>query len=172
MIQKTSKDILNFMNKLKPTEKQFVQALVRKNDENATETVKEVYGIDNDDYARLKGHRLITKDNVKEAIQVEKETLKSALEKQGITPVYIAEKVNVLLNAIDDKGNEDYTAIDKGLKHATNIYGIEDPFEKGKVNNTYNFLFTKEVKEEVNQIESIIKSKLTQRNVQEDKESD
>ncbi len=160
------------MNKLKPKEKQFVQALVRKNDENATETVKEVYGIDNDDYARLKGHRLITKDNVKEAIQVEKETLKSALEKQGITPVYIAEKVNVLLNAIDDKGNEDYTAIDKGLKHATNIYGIEDPFEKGKVNNTYNFLFTKEVKEEVNQIESIIKSKLTQRNVQEDKESD
>lgn len=137
-----------------------------------TKSAQEAYKIENARYATQKAQRLIAKDSIINAIEVKRETLKTALEKQGITPVYIAEKVNVLLNAVDEKGNEDYTAIDKGLKHATNIYGIEDPFEKGKVNNTYNFLFTKEVKDEVNQIESIIKSKLTQRNVQNNQETD
>lgn len=143
--------------------------------ENGTQSALKAYDIEGknpDKTASVIAVENLGKPSIINAIEVKRKSLKQALLDKGINEDYLAEKVNVLLNAIDEKGNEDYTAIDKGLKHATNIYGIEDPFEKGKVNNTYNFLFTKEVKDEVNQIESIIKSKLTQRNVKDDKESD
>ncbi len=156
--------------KLTRQDEKFVEKVIETG--NLTLATQESYGIEDSNYAGVKGHRLIRKDKIINAIEVKRKSLKQALLDKGINEDYLADKVNVLLNAIDDKGNEDYTAIDKGLKHATNIYGIEDPFEKGKVNNTYNFLFTKQVKDEVNQIESIIKSKLTQRNVQDDQESD
>lgn len=156
--------------KLTRQDEKFVEKVIETG--NLTLATQESYGIEDPNYAGVKGHRLIRKDKIINAIEVKRKSLKQALLDKGINEDYLADKVNVLLNAIDDKGNEDYTAIDKGLKHATNIYGIEDPFEKGKVNNTYNFLFTKQVKDEVNQIESIIKSKLTQRNVQDNQESD
>lgn len=156
--------------KLTRQDEKFVEKVIETG--NLTLATQESYGIEDSNYAGVKGHRLIRKDKIINAIEVKRKSLKQALLDKGINEDYLADKVNVLLNAIDEKGNEDYTAIDKGLKHATNIYGIEDPFEKGKVNNTYNFLFTKQVKDEVNQIESIIKSKLTQRNVQDDQESD
>jgi hypothetical protein len=107
------------MSKLKIKEKEFVDKFIE-NNENATKTVKEVFKIENDDYARLKGHRLITKDNVIEAIEVKRKSLKQALIEQGITEDYLAGKVNVLLNAVDKEGEIDYTAVDKGLKHAEN----------------------------------------------------
>ncbi len=80
--------------------------------------------------------------------------LRKALEEEGINSKKIAEKINVLLEAskpifknnnstgeIEQVGEEiDYTAVDKGLKHATAIYGITDP-EKPKEANVYNFFF-------------------------------
>jgi len=151
------------IKKLKPKEQEFVKVLVKKNDNNASKTVKEVYGITNDLYARVKGSELLTRPNISQAVEEEKESLKSALIKKGITPERIAEKIDVLLNATDDKG-ADYNAIDKGLKHATNIYGIKELEDQSKTNNTYNFLFSSDVRQEVKEIEDRIKAKLLQRN--------
>ena len=91
--------------------------------------------------------------------------LKEALMNEGISPKRIAEKINVLLDAVDSEGIEDYTAIDKGLKHATAIYGVitEKPSEN---KTTYNFIFSQPVQDKVRVIEAEIKSLLTG-NVQE-----
>lgn len=90
--------------------------------------------------------------------------LREALIAQGINPKKIAEKINVLLDAHDEKGNKDFTAIDKGLKHATSIYGIVDPNEKPKSQNTYNFIFNAETQAEIKNLEDKIKARLIQGN--------
>ena len=149
--QKTSQKA----QKLTLKEREFVQKFVRENDENGTKTVKEVFSVESDEYAALKAHRLIRKDNVSQAIEIEKESLKSALIKQGITPDKIAEKVNVLLNGVDPQGNTDYTAVDKGLKHATNIYGVEEP-EKQK-GTIYNFILNPTFKQQIQPLEEALK---------------
>lgn len=87
--------------------------------------------------------------------------LKDALLKQGINPQKIARKIDVLLEAKDRLKRDDYTAIDKGLKHATAIFGIvqDKPPEGGKT--TYNFIFSTEVQQKVREMEDQIKSLLT-----------
>jgi hypothetical protein len=90
--------------------------------------------------------------------------LRKALELQGINPQKIAEKIDVLLEATDKLGQDDYTAIDKGLKHATAIYGITELPEKNVGGNTYNFFFNKTVQNEVKTMEDRIKSMLTKEN--------
>jgi len=110
--------------------------------------------------------------------------LREALIAQGINPQKIAEKIGVLLNAekktfrnnvssgeIEEVGVEpDYTAIDKGLKHATAIYGItEDKPQEGS-RNTYNFIFAPQTQEKIRQMDNEIKNLLIQ-NVKEDKEN-
>lgn len=106
--------------------------------------------------------------------------LKGALVKQGITPERIASKIDVLLNAkkyIQKFSHEtgeteligeqdDYQAIDKGIAHATKIYGILDDAPKEKSGNTYNFVFSAPVREKVNLIEAEIKEALTKPHVQ------
>lgn len=94
--------------------------------------------------------------------------LKKALEAEGINPHKIAEKINVLLNAVDKEGTSDYTAIDKGLKHATAIYGITDEAPKTNSANTYNFIFSPQVQSEVKAMEDKIKAMLIKPNVQTD----
>lgn len=88
--------------------------------------------------------------------------LREALIAEGINPKKIAEKVNVLLNAKDVKGQSDFTAIDKGLKHATAIYGIVPEGDKPK-GNTYNFIFSESVQKEIRKNEEVIKALLTQK---------
>lgn len=160
--------------KLKPKEKEFVKTLVRKNNENITKTVQEVYGVEDQNYANVKGQRLIRKDTIVKAIQIEKETLKSALEKQGITPEKIALKIDELLEASEPiyKNNNstgeielvgekiDFNSRDKGIKHALSIHGIEDQNDKPKTQNTYNFIFSKEVQDQIKATNEIIKRKL------------
>ncbi len=86
--------------------------------------------------------------------------LRQALEAKGINPARIADKIDVLLNAVDRNGFDDYTAIDKGLKHATAIYGItEDKPQENKT--TYNFLFSNEAQAQVAIINENIKRMLT-----------
>lgn len=109
--------------------------------------------------------RILETPSFKQALQ---ETgLRQALIEQGINPAKIAEKIDTLLNAVDKEGIQDYTAIDKGLKHATAIYGITEdkPKETGA---TYNFIFNPEVQERVRVIDDEIKSLLTKKHVQED----
>ena len=95
--------------------------------------------------------------------------LREALIAQGINPQKIAEKVDVLLNAKNGE-KDDYTAIDKGLKHATAIYGItEDKPQEGS-RNTYNFIFAPQTQEKIRQMDNEIKNLLIQ-NVKENKEN-
>jgi len=142
---------------------------------NASEAVKKNYNVSNDLTARVMGSENLTKPNVAQAIEIKQTSLKSALEKQGITPEKIAERIDILLHAskpiyknnnstgeIEQVGEEiDYTAVDKGLKHATNIYGVIDPDDKPKqTNTTYNFIFSNEVQDKVKEINETIKEKL------------
>lgn len=87
--------------------------------------------------------------------------LKKALIAQGITPQKIAQKIDILLEATDRIGADDYTAIDKGLKHATAIFGIIQDKPPGEGKTTYNFIFSTEVREKVREMEEEIKSLLT-----------
>lgn len=104
----------------------------------------------------------LIKPDVALAVEIGQETLKSALQKQGVTPEKIAMKVDQLLES------EDANAIDKGLKHATNIYGVEDLDTKPKSQNTYNFIFSAETQARVKKMEEEIKSQLIKPHVQTD----
>jgi hypothetical protein len=91
--------------------------------------------------------------------------LRQALEAEGINPKKIAEKINVLLNATNGE-NDDYTAIDKGLKHATAIYGITEEKPTSENKTTYNFIFSSETQEKVKMLDAEIKNLLTKQHVQ------
>lgn len=104
-------------------------------------------------------------------------SLKEALEAKGITPEKIAEKVDSLLEAtkpIYKNNNEtgeielvgespDYQAIDKGITHAVKIrgdYAEDAPKVAPPSGNTYNFIFSAPVQEEVRKAEAKIKEML------------
>lgn len=142
----------------------FVDKVVE--DGNVSKAVRETYNVQDPKYAYVKGQRLIENDVISNAIEVKRKSLKQALIDQGITENYLAEKVGVLLTATDEKGKEDYTAIDKGLKHATSIYGVIDP-QKTEGGNTYNFLFNAEAQSDIKELEDKIKAKLLQKYVEE-----
>jgi hypothetical protein len=163
--------------KPKLTKKQadFVREYVRTG--NGTQAALKAYDIESPQphsVASVIAAENLVKPSVAQAIEIEQETLKSALIKQGITPEKIAEKIEVLLNAtepiyknnnetgeIEHVGDKtDFTAIDKGIKHATNIYGIEDPSDKPRNQTTYNFIFNAETQEKIQAIEAEIKAKL------------
>lgn len=107
--------------------------------------------------------------------------LQEALMRQGVTPEKIAEKIDVLLDAkkkifrnnvstkkIEEVGTEDdFTAIDKGLRHATAIHGIIPQGGGGEVKNTYNFIFSAEVQSKVRDINEDIKNLLRKGNDKE-----
>lgn len=147
----------------KLTKKQagFVEDYV--NTGNGTQAALKNYDIESDKPERVAAAiatENLTKPDVALAIEIKQETLKSALQKQGVTPEKIARKVDQLLES------EDTNAIDKGLKHATNIYGVEDLDTKPKSANTYNFIFSAETQEKVKKIEEEIKSQLIKPHVE------
>lgn len=118
--------------KLTKKRKGFVEDYVATG--NATEAVVRNFDVKDREVAKSVGSELLTFPNVAQAIEIKQETLRSALINKGITPEKIADKINVLLD------KDDPNSIDKGLKHATAIYGITDP-EKPKDTNVYNFFF-------------------------------
>lgn len=101
--------------------------------------------------------------------------LQEALMKQGVTPEKIAEKIDVLLDAkkktfinnVEVGTEDDFTAIDKGLRHATAIHGIIPQGGGGEVKNTYNFIFSAEVQSKVRDINEDIKNLLRKGNDKE-----
>jgi hypothetical protein len=133
-----------------------------------TKSAQEAYKLDNPRYATQKAQRLIAKDSIIEAINVKRQTLKEALIEEGINEKYLAQKVNVLLKAVDKEGNTDYTAVDKGLKHATNIYGIEDINDRPK-DNVYNFFFEPTFQQNIRNYDENFKNQFLNNNVEEDK---
>lgn len=149
----------------------FVEEIVKHG--NQTKAAKIAYDLDNDEYASKKGSESVRKSNIALAIRVKQTNLKQALLDKGITATKIAKKVDELLEAETPiyKNNNatksielvgyapDYNAIDKGLKHATNIFGVVDP-EKPKTGNTYNFFFNPELRKKVSDVEAEIKEAL------------
>lgn len=147
------------LRKLTKKQKDFVEVYaVTGNGQESALKAYEIESGDPENVARSIASENLTKPNVIEAIEVKRETLKSALEKEGITPIYVAKKINVLLTAVDEKGNNDYTAIDKGLKHTTNIYGIED-LEKPK-DNVYNFFFEPKFQQNIKNYDQNFKNQI------------
>lgn len=128
--------------------------------ENGTQSVLKNYNLGSlgserkIDVAKSIASENLSKPYIYEAIEVKRKSLKQALIDQGITEDYLAKKVDKLLTSDDE------SSIDKGLKHATSIYGIQSDDDRPKVNNTYNFLFSEETKAEVKQIEEKIKARL------------
>ena len=161
------------MEKLQPKQPQKKPKLTKKqrgfvNDyvetENGTQSVMNHYDIESnkpEKVASVIATENLAKPIIIEAIENKRKTLREALIDEGITEKKIAQKVNVLLEAKDLEGNTDFNAVDKGLKHASNFYGVENNEDKPKISNTYNFLFSAETQAEIKQIEDRIKSQLT-----------
>lgn len=126
---------------------------------NASESIKKNYNVTTDLTARTMGSENITKPNVALAIEIKQTSLREALINQGVTPEKIAKKVDSLLES------KDHNAVDKGLKHATTIYGVADESNNPKQTNTYNFIFSPENQKDIKEIEERIKERLIKKNV-------
>lgn len=150
--------------KLTKKQRGFVKDYVK--DENGTQAALKNYNTTDYKTASVIAAENLDKPSIQVAIEIKRKSLKDALIEEGIDEKYLAQKVNVLLKAVDEKGQVDYTAVDKGLKHATSIYGVEDPSDKPKTNNTYNFIFSPEIQSDVKEIEARIKAKLIQKHVE------
>ena len=95
-------------------------------DENGTQAVINHYDVKDRTVAASVSTENLRKPYIAEAVKEVKATLKDALEKEGVTAEKIAKKVNVLLNAKQEK-KPDYGAIDKGINHAIKIRGDYAP---------------------------------------------
>lgn len=161
------------MPKLTKKQAGFVEDFV--NTGNGTQSVLKNYDIESknpENVAAVIATENLSKPNVALAVEIGQQTLKSALLKQGITPEKIAKKIDILLEAqkvtrtyikgelATEIEEEDHTAIDKGLKHAKDIYGIEDLDTKPQVNNTYINIFSPETQADIKELESKIKARL------------
>lgn len=134
--------------------------------ENGQEAALKNYEIESsnpENVARAIASENLTKPNVIEAIDVKRKSLRQALIDKGIDEDYLAGKVQVLLTGVDKEGNTDYTAVDKGLKHASSWYGVEDPNDRPKTTSTYNFIFNEQTQAEIKEIESRLKARLIQK---------
>jgi len=143
--------------KIKLTKKQrgFVNDYVL--NENGTQAVMnnyEIEGKEPEKIASVIATQNLGKLNIIDAIEVKRKTLKQALIDNGINEDKIAEKVGVLLES------KDPNVIDKGLRHATNIHGIEDINDRPKNTNNYTFIFNKEAQDEIKKMEAVIKQQL------------
>ena len=149
--------------KIKLTKKQRIFVAEYAKDENGTQAAIKAYDVKDATVAASVATENLRKPYITEAIEVKRISLKQALINRGIDEDYIAEKVDILLTAQDENGKKDFTAIDKGLKHATTIYGVIDPSEKPQQVNTYNFLFSAETQADVRDLEDKIKMRLLQK---------
>ncbi|MCC6323464.1 terminase small subunit [Candidatus Nomurabacteria bacterium] len=136
----------------------FVKDYVAEN--NGTKAVMKNYDTKNVVVAASIAAENLGKPYIVEAIEIKRKSLKQALIEVGVDEKKIAEKINVLLEATDESGKKDYTAIDKGLKHATAIYGVTSEPDSKQSNLTYNFIFSEEVQGRVKLINEEIKAKL------------
>ena len=148
--------------KLTKKQRGFVKDYVK--DENGTKAAINNYNVKDESVAASISTENLRKPYIAEAIEKKRKSLKEALIDEGIDEKKIAQTIKVLIDARDEKGNKDFTAIDKGLKHATNIYGVEDP-EKPKSQNTYNFIFNEATQKDIQELNEKIKIRLIQGNV-------
>lgn len=144
------------------TKKQEIFATVFAKTDDKTLAALTAFDTTNPNVARAIASEYLQKPAIAQAVETKRKSLKQALINKGIDEDKIAEKVGVLLEAKDSEGNNDYTAIDKGLKHATVIHGVVDPADAPRTQNTYNVIFSAPIQEKVRIIEGEIKDILIQ----------
>ncbi len=125
--------------------------------ENGVQSVFKSYNTKSYNSAGAIAVENLSKPRIQEALEEKRKTLKQAMIDAGITEDYLADRVNVLLKAKDKEGNEDFTAINNGIKHAAVFHGVEDPNDRPKTQNTYNIIFSTQAKEKIRAIEAEIK---------------
>ncbi len=88
------------MDKLSKQDQDFVKEVAITG--NQTQAAKDAYGIEDDAYARVKGHKKITKDNIATAVAEVKRSLA-----EQIPDSLVIEKHIALLNKTEKKYNSD-----------------------------------------------------------------
>jgi hypothetical protein len=140
---------------------------------NATEAVVRNYDVKDRNVAKTVGSELLTFPNVIEAVEIIKKSLADAIPDELVTEKHIA-----LLNKKEMKrtfnhdtgewievetGEVDTQAVSKGVEMAYKLkkaFG-ENETPKNPSGNTYNFIFSDEVRSKVQAIDEMIKSALT-----------
>jgi hypothetical protein len=120
------------MENLKPKDKEFVVEYVE-NGNNATQAVKEVYNIEDENYAGVKGHRLLRSDKIQNAIKSIAEQIPDDL----LVKVHL-EGLNASRTIKSVDGEEivepDYAVRHKYLDTAHKIKGTYDSDETKRIN--------------------------------------
>jgi N-acetylglucosamine kinase-like BadF-type ATPase len=128
-------------------------------EENGTKAVMNHYDVKDNLVAKSIATENLTKPYIVEAIENKRKSLKEALIEKGIDEKKIADKINVLLDAtIGENEKPDVNAIDKGLKHAKEIYGVEDS-DKPK-ENVYNFFFEPKFQQNIKNYDQNLKEQI------------
>lgn len=143
--------------KLTKKQRGFVKDYVL--EENGTKAVMNHYDVKDNLVAKSIATENLTKPYIVEAIENKRKSLKEALIEKGIDEKKIADKINVLLDAtIGENEKPDVNAIDKGLKHAKEIYGVEDS-DKPK-ENVYNFFFEPKFQQNIKNYDQNLKEQI------------
>lgn len=114
-----------------PKQRQYMELRVKTN-LKPTEIVRRVYDTK---HPNKLAHKIENKPHIKEGMQV-------MLQRKGITPEFLGDRLVDLFFAEDEHGNRDYVALDKALEKAFKIYGSYSPERRENVNvsvdgNTY-----------------------------------
>ena len=138
-----------------------------KNNDNATKTVKEVYGVVDEKYATVKAARLIAKDSISNEIEIVKNRIADSIPDEELIRVHL-EGLKAIKRSTSltepDQIDPDYATRHKYLESGYKIkklYGDEDKPQL-KSGNTYNIFFSKEIQENVKLLEDKIKERLKQ----------
>jgi hypothetical protein len=110
--------------KLKPKDKKFVKEYIE-NGNNATQAIKEVYDIKDENYAGVKGHRMLRSDKIQQAIQ----SIAEQIPDEDLVKVH-KEGLNAsrtIKNEGEDIVEPDYAVRHKYLDSAYKIKGIYAP---------------------------------------------
>ena len=122
---------------------------------NGTQSALKNYDTTDPKTASVMAVENLAKPSVIAEIEKQQITLQAALEKQGVTPERIAEKVDELLES------ENYKAVNNGLTHATKIYGIDQETPKSPTTQiTYNVLINPQVQAKIKEINDSLKEEL------------
>jgi len=124
--------------KLTKQEQTFVKEVVETG--NQTQSVKEAYKIKDNNYAGVKGNRLIRKDKIKKAIKSIAETIPNELLTEKHLALLNKEEVIIKNNMITGEieviptGQIDIQAVSKGLDMAYKIKGSYAPDRNININ--------------------------------------
>lgn len=109
---------------------------------NQTQSVAKAYKIKKDGYARVKGHRLITKDNINTAIKKVKQTLAERIDIDKLEKVYnegleatkISSIKKLTFDGIEDIKEPDYAVRHKYFDSGVKIIGGYAPDKNININ--------------------------------------